>query len=146
MDVLLTRFLRKKCFCIQCENRGGYWQLMSATKPIRTFKPLAISHACTCWFVFDLGGNPKDMLSSLGLNNDLFLHICVIEGADQLRGNRIISRRLTIGKSKKNLLLNHEVKSFNILCDALISGTQHKSFQSCPWGLNWPRPGGHHLQ
>ena len=26
----------------------------------------------------------------------------------------------------------------------MLSGTLHKSCQSCPWGLNWPRPGGHH--
>ena len=26
----------------------------------------------------------------------------------------------------------------------MLSGTLHKSCQSCSWGLNWPRPGGHH--
>ena len=30
---------------------------------------------------------------------------------------------------------------FNILCVAIKSGTQQKSFQSCPWGLNWSSPG-----
>ena len=46
-------------------------QLMSATKPIRTFNPSPV---------------PVRFLAS-GLNNDLFVHICVNEGADQLRGN-----------------------------------------------------------
>ena len=26
----------------------------------------------------------------------------------------------------------------------MLSGTLYKSCQSCPLGLNWPRPGGHH--
>ena len=57
---------KKTVFAYNAKTRAVTAQLMSATKPIRTFKPVAIFRACTSWFVSDLGGNPKDMLSSLG--------------------------------------------------------------------------------
>ena len=79
---LLTGFLS---FCIQCENSVVTAQLMSATKPMRTFNHLAISRACT--FCLRPGRKPpKTCFLASELNND-FLHICVNDGADQLRGN-----------------------------------------------------------
>ena len=60
-------------------------QLMSATKPIRTFKssPMPVHPDLSpTW-----AETPKTCFLASGLNNDLFVHICVNEGADQLRGN-----------------------------------------------------------
>ena len=56
------------------------------------------------------------------------------------------SHRLIMGKTEKILLLrNHEAHSFYILYVAMFSGPLHKSCQSSPWGLNWPRPRGREL-
>ena len=53
------------------------------------------------------------------------------------------SHRLTMGKTKKNLLLrNHKAQSFHILCVAMYNGPLYKSCQPCPWGPYGPRPGG----
>ena len=97
---LLTSFLRKKnCFAYDAKTRVVTAQLMSATKivghPIRTFKPLAIFRACISCFVSDLGRNLRHAFS-LGLNNDLFLHLCIKEGADQLRSYRAADQRFCV--------------------------------------------------
>ena len=53
------------------------------------------------------------------------------------------SHRLTMGKTKKNLLLrSHKAQSFHILYVAMYSGPLYKSCQPCPWGPYRPRPGG----
>ena len=86
---LLTCSLRKKnYFCIHCENRGGYreaderykspYELVSLLpSPMPVHPGLSPTWAET----------PKSCFLASGLNNDLFLHICVNEGANQLRGN-----------------------------------------------------------
>ena len=52
----------------------------------------------------------------------------------------ISSHRLTVGKTKENLLLrNHKAQSFHILFVAMYSGPLYKSCQPCPWGPYGPR-------
>ena len=50
----------------------------------------------------------------------------------------ISSHRLIM--EKKLLLWNHEAHSLYIEYVAMCSGPLHKSDQSSPWALNWPRP------
>ena len=58
---------------------------MSATKPIRTFKPSPVPVNPGLFPTW--AETPKTCFQTSGLNNDLFMPICVNEGADQLRGN-----------------------------------------------------------
>jgi len=43
---------------------------------------------------------------------------------------------------KKFLVLNHKAQSFYIWYIASSRGPLSKLFKLCPWGQNWPRPGG----
>jgi len=46
----------------------------------------------------------------------------------------------------KNLLVwNYKAQSFHILYIALSRGPLPKLFKLCPFGQNWPRPGGHNF-
>jgi len=46
----------------------------------------------------------------------------------------------------KNLLVwNCKAQSFHIWYKALSRGLLPKLFKFCPWGQNWPRPGGHNF-
>ena len=82
----LTRFHRKNnVFAYNAKTGAVTAQLMSATKPIRTFKPSPVPvhpGLSPTW-----AETPKTCFLASGLNNDLFVHICVNKGADLLRGN-----------------------------------------------------------
>ena len=46
----------------------------------------------------------------------------------------------------KNLLVwNYKAQSFHIWYVASSRGPLPKLFKLCPWGQNWPRPGGHNF-
>jgi len=46
----------------------------------------------------------------------------------------------------KNLLVrNYKAQSFHIWYIASSRGLLQKLFKLCPWGQNWPRPGGHNF-
>jgi len=46
----------------------------------------------------------------------------------------------------KNLLVwSYKAQSFNIWYIASSRGPLPKLFKLCPWGQNWPRPGGHNI-
>jgi len=46
----------------------------------------------------------------------------------------------------KNLLVwNYKAQSFHIWYIASSRGPLPKLFKLCPWGQNWPRPGGHNF-
>ena len=46
----------------------------------------------------------------------------------------------------KNLLVwNYMAQSFHIWYKASSKGSLPKLFKLCPWGQNWPRPGGHNF-
>ena len=84
----LARFHRKNnVFAYNAKTGAVTAQLMIATKSIRTLKPSPVPvhpglSPDPTW-----AETPKTCFLASGLNNDLFVHICVNEGADQLRGN-----------------------------------------------------------
>ena len=96
---LLTSFLRKKkqqlflhCFCIRCKTGTITAQLMSTTKIVgQSYTNFQASYNLLCLYIlvcFQSGQKPQRHAFSLGLNNDLFLHLCIKEGTDQLRSYR----------------------------------------------------------
>ena len=63
-------------------------------------------------------------------------------------GCRCRSRGQKIGFQNaifKNLVWNYKAHSFHIWYIASSRGPLPKFFKLCPWGQNWPRPGGHNF-
>ena len=86
---LLTSFLRKKTVVSA--------QLMSATKIVgQSYTTFQASCNFLCLYIlvcFRSWQKPQRHAFSLGLNNDLILHLCIKEGADQLRSYRTADQR-----------------------------------------------------
>ena len=72
-------------------------QLMSATKIVgQYYTNFQASCNFPCLYIlvcFRSGQKPQRHAFSLGLTNDLFLHLCIKEGADQLRSYRAANQR-----------------------------------------------------
>ena len=98
---LLTSFLRKKnCFCIVfADAKTGTItaQLMIATKIVgQSYTNFQASCNLLCLYIlvcFQSWQKPQRHAFSMGLNNDLFLHLCIKEGTDQLRSYRAADQR-----------------------------------------------------
>ena len=66
-------------------------------------------------------------------------------GSDWLHKYVTVSKKGLQNAILKNLVWNYKTQSFHIWYIASSRGPLPKLFKLCPWGQNWPSPGGHNF-